>query len=55
MPNRTTPARSEFFSPFFLAPLLGLPLGTAQAQETLEIYLIDVEGGGATLFVSPAG
>lgn len=25
------------------------------AQETLDIYLIDVEGGGATLFVSPSG
>ena len=39
--------------------LLAVPLTTAHAQTqpqgTLEIYLIDVEGGGATLFVSPAG
>jgi competence protein ComEC len=27
----------------------------AQAQEQLGLYLIDVEGGGATLFVSPSG
>ena len=38
---------------------LGLLLCVAPArtgaQQSLEIYLIDVEGGGATLFVSPAG
>ena len=38
-----------------LTLLLAVSLATVQAQETLEIYLIDVEGGGATLFVSPAG
>jgi len=27
----------------------------SRAQEPLDIYLIDVEGGGATLFVSPTG
>jgi beta-lactamase superfamily II metal-dependent hydrolase len=26
-----------------------------QAQDALQVYLVDVEGGGATLFVSPAG
>ena len=38
-----------------LVALLWLPFGPtlAAAQETLEIYLVDVEGGGATLFVSP--
>ena len=55
MPNRELSARSRFFSAVLLTLLLGLPLATAQAQETLDIYLIDVEGGGATLFVSPAG
>ena len=37
--------------------LLWLPVGPGltAAQETLEIYLIDVEGGRATLFVSPEG
>lgn len=29
--------------------------GTVRAQDTLDIYLIDVEGGGATLFVTPEG
>ena len=40
-----------------LVTLLWLPVGPAlaAAQETLEIYLVDVEGGGATLFVSPEG
>jgi beta-lactamase superfamily II metal-dependent hydrolase len=40
-----------------IAPLVAL-LALAQpvyAQEPLDIYLIDVEGGGATLFVSPSG
>lgn len=38
--------------------LLGLAVsaGTSQAQTgALDIYVIDVEGGGATLFVSPSG
>ncbi len=55
MPNRESSGRSEFFIGVVWALLLGVPLATAQAQETLDIYLIDVEGGGATLFVSPAG
>jgi len=33
---------------------LRAPSGAA-AQETLDLYLIDVEGGGATLFVTPEG
>lgn len=36
-----------------LLGLLAAP--AAQAQEALDVYLIDVEGGGATLFVSPSG
>jgi len=28
---------------------------TAQTQRTLNIYLVDVEGGNATLFVAPSG
>ena len=55
MPNRKPWAHSEFFSAVLLTLLLAVSLATVQAQETLEIYLIDVEGGGATLFVSPAG
>ena len=30
-------------------------LAGAQTTETLDVYLIDVEGGEATLFVSPSG
>ena len=59
MPNCKSWARSGFFSRVFVTLLLAVPLTTAHAQTqpqgTLEIYLIDVEGGGATLFVSPAG
>ena len=40
----------------FLAFILGLFLAPlAPAAKTLDIYFIDVEGGQATLFVSPAG
>ncbi len=39
-----------------LAALLTCSVSTgAAAQGTLDIYLIDVEGGGATLFVTPQG
>ena len=39
-----------------LAALLAAVAVVAQsARTTLDIYLIDVEGGNATLFVSPAG
>jgi beta-lactamase superfamily II metal-dependent hydrolase len=46
----------------FLAPLLALGLlslssaaRAGQAERTLDIYWVDVEGGGATLIVTPAG
>jgi beta-lactamase superfamily II metal-dependent hydrolase len=39
--------------------LLLVPAGTSQSQsrtaKTLDIYVVDVEGGNATLFVTPAG
>src|SRR6266478_2164296 len=41
--------------------LLGLcvaavvPVGQAQTRKTLDIYVVDVEGGNATLFVAPSG
>ena len=47
-----------------IAVLLGAALTTiappvsgaeAQASKTLDVYVIDVEGGNATLFVSPSG
>ena len=41
--------------PLLLASSLALPAAQSEPDETLDIYLIDVEGGEATLFVSPAG
>ena len=38
-----------------LALLLAPALLSAQARRTLDIYVVDVEGGNATLFVTPAG
>lgn len=55
MPHGESSARSFFFSAVLFTLFAGAPLAPAQAQEALEIYFIDVEGGGATLFVSPAG
>src|SRR5688572_18369238 len=34
---------------------LSVVLISAQARTTLDIYLVDVEGGNATLFVAPSG
>src|SRR6266478_9230341 len=33
----------------------GLAPAAAQTRTTLDIYVVDVEGGNATLFVSPSG
>ena len=38
-----------------LACLAAVPAAQRPAARGLEIYLIDVEGGNATLFVSPSG
>jgi competence protein ComEC len=38
----------------FLAPA-GLSPAEAQTRTTLDIYVVDVEGGNATLFVAPSG
>ncbi len=38
-----------------MALLLGQPAGSQTASRTLDIYFIDVEGGAATLIVTPAG
>lgn len=57
MSNRQSSTPSGVLPAVLFALLLGIFLATgrAHAQETLQVYLIDVEGGGATLFVSPAG
>jgi len=39
----------------FLLPTASLAWGTPQGHSTLQIYFVDVEGGQATLFVTPAG
>jgi beta-lactamase superfamily II metal-dependent hydrolase len=38
-----------------LALTLGAVVLVAQARKTLDIWIVDVEGGNATLFVTPAG
>src|SRR5215813_14111633 len=35
--------------------LLAATISTAQSAKTLDIYVVDVEGGNAVLFVSPSG
>src|SRR5262244_1115560 len=40
---------------FVLLVLAGADRTAAQARKTLDIYVVDVEGGNATLFVSPSG
>src|SRR6186997_3387232 len=43
----------RFLSLFFVA-ICAVVLA-AQSRTTLDIYLVDVEGGNATLFVAPSG
>jgi beta-lactamase superfamily II metal-dependent hydrolase len=40
---------------FPVVALAGLCLAQAQTRKTLDVYVIDVEGGNATLFVAPSG
>src|SRR5258705_2009319 len=40
---------------FLIAALTVLSLAQTPASKTLDIYVVDVEGGNATLFVSPSG
>src|SRR5882672_7925309 len=39
----------------FVVCVAALPIAQSRSAKTLDLYLIDVEGGGATLFVSPSG
>jgi beta-lactamase superfamily II metal-dependent hydrolase len=39
----------------FVIALLGAAAAAAQSRDTLDIYVVDVEGGNATLFVAPSG
>jgi competence protein ComEC len=45
--------RRALFSAFAILTLLALP--GAQGRKTLDIYVVDVEGGNATLYVAPSG
>ncbi len=49
--------KPKHYAPLVLAALisLGSPLTIKAAPRTLDIYFIDVEGGAATLIVTPAG
>lgn len=38
-----------------LGSLVAAPVAQTRARQTLDIYVVDVEGGNATLFVSPSG
>ena len=40
---------------FVLGLLVAFPIAQTRTATTLEIYVVDVEGGNATLFVSPSG
>ena len=45
----------QFVAFLFVVCLAGLPIAQTRSAKTLDVYLIDVEGGGATLFVAPSG
>ena len=47
--------RAATFCGFVLALLVVSPAAQTRPGKTLEIYVVDVEGGNATLFVSPSG
>jgi competence protein ComEC len=39
----------------FAIALFSCSLALAQTRKTLDVYVVDVEGGNATLFVAPSG
>src|SRR5215470_6958490 len=48
--------RARLIAFVVLALIAAVPaIPVAQARKTLDIYVIDVEGGNATLFVAPSG
>ena len=47
--------RLTTFCAYVLALLVGSPAAQTRPGKTLDIYVVDVEGGNATLFVSPSG
>jgi len=49
------PRKANTWFSLFAGLILLIPVATKAAQRTLDIYFIDVEGGAATLIVTPGG
>jgi beta-lactamase superfamily II metal-dependent hydrolase len=47
--------RTWLLAPIVVALAVSSPRAQSDSSKTLDIYVVDVEGGNATLFVSPAG
>jgi beta-lactamase superfamily II metal-dependent hydrolase len=54
-PARRTAMRNLMVFPLALAFAAALPRGQTMSVKTLDIYVVDVEGGNATLFAAPSG
>src|SRR5688572_19200715 len=52
--SKETSMRARFFV-VIAGLIVGATLLSAQARKTLDIWVVDVEGGNATLFVTPQG
>src|SRR4029450_8239752 len=48
-------AMRHFLMCLSLVAVAALPTAQTQSRKTLDIYLVDVEGGNATLFAAPSG
>src|ERR1700676_2831880 len=53
--SRGVTMRLKIVSLLGLCLVVVVPLPQAQVGKTLDIYVVDVEGGNATLFVAPSG
>src|SRR4029079_19686213 len=47
--------RRSFASVILASLVVALPAAQTPSSRTFDVYLIDVEGAGATLFVAPSG
>src|SRR4030095_15642074 len=54
-PGRSNPMRITTVCLLTLALSAAVPAAQTRTAKTLDIYVVDVEGGNATLFVSPSG
>src|SRR5690242_132961 len=55
MRSKTNMRRALLAGLAMMAMQVGLDGAAAQTRTTLDIYVVDVEGGNATLFVAPSG